>query len=176
MKKCVNGEIVEMSAEELAAMQEQAARAEAAEKKRPLTQEEVSRMLIAQQINTLSVDDAAAYRMREFYPAWEDVIGKTVDAGYKFTYGGQLYKTIPPTHTFAAEWVPGTGTASLYTRIDETHDGTKYDPIPYAGNMALENGKYYAQDGVTYLCTRDTVNPVYNALNALCGIYVEAAA
>ena len=70
MKKCVNGEIVEMSAEELAAMQEQAARAEAAEKKRPLTQEEVSRLLIAQQINTLSVDDATAYRMREFYPSW----------------------------------------------------------------------------------------------------------
>ena len=85
MKKYVNGEIVEMSAEEVAAMQEQAARAEAAEKKRPLTQEEVSRMLIAQQINTLSVDDATAYRMKDFYPEWKDVIGKTVDTGYKFT-------------------------------------------------------------------------------------------
>lgn len=173
MKKCVNGEIVEMSAEELAAMQEQAARAEAAEKKRPLTQEEVSRMLIAQQINTLSVDDAAAYRMREFYPSWEDVIGRTVDAGYRFTHNGLLYKTIPDRHTFAAVWIPGTGTESLYTRIDETHDGTKYDPIPYDGNMALENGKYYAQDGVTYLCTRDTVNPVYNALSELVGLYVD---
>ena len=70
MKKYINGKIVEMTSEELAAMQEQAARAEAEEKKRPLTQEEVSRMLIAQQINTLSVDDAAAYRMREFYPKW----------------------------------------------------------------------------------------------------------
>lgn len=175
VKTCVNGVVRELTENELAAMQEQAARADAAEKKRPLTQEEVSRMLIAQQINTLSVDDVAAYRMREFYPKWEDVIGKSVDAGYKFTYGGQLYKTIPPTHTFAAEWVPGTGTASLYTRIDETHDGTKYDPIPYDGNMALESGKYYVQDGVTYLCTRDTVNPVYNALAELVGLYVERA-
>ena len=39
--------------------------------------------------------------------------------------------------------------------------------------MALENGKYYSQDGTTYLCNRDTVNPVYNPLRELVGIYVE---
>ncbi|GEM_PF-4066385 len=48
------------------------------------------------------------------------------------------------------------GTESIYVRIDEVHDGSKYDPIPYGGNMARENGKYYAQDGVTYRCTRGT--------------------
>ena len=31
----------------------------------------------------------------------------------------------------------------------------------------------YIQDGVTYLCNRDTVNPVYNPLRELVGIYVE---
>lgn len=40
-------------------------------------------------------------------------------------------------------------------------------------NGALENGKYYTQDGATYLCTRDTGNPVYNALADLVGIYVD---
>ena len=178
MIKIVNGKVVTMTDEEISglekSMREQAARAEAEEKKRPLTQEEVSRLLITQQINTMSVDDTTAYRMREFYPAWEDVIGRTVDAGYKLTYQGALYKVISA-HTVQSNWIPGTGTASLYTRIDETHDGTKYDPIPYEGNMALENGKYYAQDGVTYLCTRDTVNPVYNALSELVGIYVKVA-
>ena len=59
-------------------------------------------------------------------------------------------------------------------RIDETHDGTKYDPIPYSGSMALENGKYYTQDGVTYLCNRNTGSPVYHPLSALVGLYVEA--
>ena len=63
--------------------------------------------------------------------------------------------------------------ASLFERIDETHDGSKYDPIPYEGNMALESGKYYMQDGVTYLCSRDTGNPVYHALSELVGLYVE---
>ena len=67
------------------------------------------------------------------------------------------------------------GTESLYTRIDEQHDGTKYDPIPYDGNMALVNGLYYTQGGVLYLCNRDTVNPVYHALSELVGQYVEVA-
>lgn len=54
-------------------------------------------------------------------------------------------------------------------------EGTLDDPIPYSGNMALESGKYYIQDGVAYRCTRDTVNPVYNALADLIGLYVEKA-
>ena len=58
-------------------------------------------------------------------------------------------------------------------KIFETHDGSRYDPIPYKGNMALKSGKYYIQDGVTYLCSRDTVNPVYNSLSELVGLYVE---
>lgn len=166
--------------EEIAELQEQAdrdaARAKVLERTRPLTAEEVSAMLIRQQINTLMVDDQMALRMAEFYPEWADLIGKTVDkAEYKFQHNGKLYKTIPASHTFQADWVPGVGTESLYTRIDETHDGTQYDPIPYEGNMALENCKYYSQDGKTYLCNRDTGNPVYHALAELVGLYVEVA-
>ena len=147
------------------------------ENTRPLTAEEVTAMLIKQRINTLEVDDATALRMVEFYPEWADLIGKTVNkAEYKFQHEGKLYKTIPSNHTFQADWVPGVGTESLYTRIDETHDGSKYDPIPYSGNMALENGKYYTQDGVIYLCNRSTGNPVYNSLSELVGLYVEIAA
>ena len=47
------------------------------------------------------------------------------------------------------------------------------DPIPYNGNMALEAGKYYSQSGAVYLCTRDTVNPVYSGLADLVGLYVN---
>lgn len=61
----------------------------------------------------------------------------------------------------------------MFDEINETNAGTKDDPIPYSGSMALENGKYYSQDGVTYLCTRDTGIAVYNKLADLVGIYVE---
>lgn len=175
--KILNGIRVEMTPDELAAMQAELAKAEAYERTRPLTAEEVTRLLIKQQINTLGVDDTTALRMVEFYPEWSDIIGQTAEkVGYKFNYNGDLYKTIPANHTFAAHWVPGEGTESLYTRIDETHDGTLYDPIPYEGSMALESGKYYSQDGVTYLCSRDTGSPVYHALRDLVGIYVEPLA
>lgn len=174
MKKYVNGECIEMTADELSAMQAEAARAAAQERHRPLTESEVSRLIIRQQINTLDVDDHTAVRMVAFYPEWKDLIGKTVDkSGYKFQHNGKLYKTIPATHTFQSDWVPGVGTESIYTRIDEEHAGTLTDPIPYEGNMALTAGLYYIQNGVTYLCNRDTINPVYNALVDLVGVYVE---
>ena len=174
MKICENGVIRDMTADEFSAMQAEAAHAEAQERHRPLTESEVSRLIIRQQINTLDVDDQTAVRMTAFYPEWSDLIGKTVDkSGYKFQHNGKLYKTIPATHTFQSDWVPGVGTESIYTRIDEEHDGTLADPIPYDGNMALTASLYYIQNGVTYLCNRDTINPVYNALVDLVGVYVE---
>lgn len=70
-------------------------------------------------------------------------------------------------------WEPSTATASLWAEVCESHDGTLDDPIPYSGNMALENGKYYIQDYAIYRCSRDTGIPVYNRLAELVGIYVE---
>lgn len=169
MKICENGIVREMTAEEEAEYAEMAAREAAEAKHRPITESEVMSMLIKEQINTLSVDDATAVRMVAFYPKWEK--DKQYTVGYKVQYLGKLYKVIQA-HTSQETWTPDI-TASLYTRIDEVHDGTKYDAIPYEGNMTLYNGKYYSQDGVTYLCSRDTSNPVYNKLSELVGIYVE---
>ena len=167
--------------DEIAELKEQAerdaARAKVLERTRPLTEDEVAAMLIAQQINTLPVDDQTALRMRRYYPTFAELVGQTVSHGTKFrvddSEDADLYKTIQPELTIQAHYPPGAGTESLYTRIDEAHDGTKYDPIPYDGNMALESGKHYTQGGVTYLCNRDTGNPVYNALSELVGLYVE---
>lgn len=159
-----------MSAEEIDAIQAELAKAEAYERTRPLTSEEVSAMFIRQQINTLDVDDNTALRMTEFYPEWTS--GQAYTAAYKVQYGGNLWRCMQA-HTAQSGWEPSTATASLWEQICESHDGTLADPIPYSGNMALENGKYYTQGGVTYLCTRDTGSPVYNALADLVGIYVD---
>ena len=145
------------------------------ERTRPLTAEEVTAMLIRQQINTLTVDDNTALRMKDFYPAFESVIGQTVRQGFKFTHGGKLWRTEQPEMTIQEHYAPGMGTESLYSEVCETHAGTLEDPIPYNGNMALESGKYYMQDGKIYRGIRDTVNPVYNALSELVGLYVEEA-
>ena len=125
------------------------------------------------------LDDGDALKVRGIYPTWEElvVLGSVMaETGYKFTYEGDLYKCIQPNPTFQESWVPGQGTESIYTRIDETHAGTLDDPIPYEGNMELLNGMYYSQNGVVYKCIRDTGNPVYHALADLVGLYVEVAA
>ena len=158
-----------MSAEEIDAMQAEAQKAEKTERTRPLTADEVTAMLIKQQINTLAVDDNTALRMLDFYPAWAADTAYTV--GHKVRRNGKLWRVVQA-HTSQTGWEPENAPA-LWTEICETHDGTQYDPIPYDGNMALTAGLYYVQDDVIYLCTRDTINPVYQPLSELVGIYVE---
>ena len=169
MKRYFNGEYIDMTAEEIAAMEVAHAEAETYERTRPLTAEEVTAMLIRQQINGLTVDDNTALRMLTFYPEWASDTDYT--AGYKVQRGGKLWRCIQA-HTSQAGWEPENA-ASLWTEICESHSGTPEDPIPYNGNMALESGKYYMQNSKIYRCTRDTVNPVYNALSELVGLYVE---
>ena len=170
MKKYINGVIRIVSADEIAAMQAEKTKAELMERTRPMTAEEVTSLLIKQQINTIKVDDHTALRMVEFYPEW--AAGQAYPAGFKVQNGGKLWRCLQD-HTSQDGWEPSTATASLWEQINETHAGTLYDPIPYSDNMALENGKYYTQDGVIYLCNRSTGQPVYNALADLVGLYVE---
>ena len=173
MKKCVNGMVIEYipDAEELAQMEVDARRYQIEESSRPLRSEEVLAMLIPQQINTLSVDDNTALRMLDFYPEW--AAGTTYTVDYKVKRNGKLWRVVQA-HTSQNGWEPE-NVASLWEQINETHAGTIDDPIPYDGNMALENGLYYMQDWVIYKCTRDTGNPVYHALSELVGLYVEKA-
>lgn len=123
-----------------------------------------------------SLSDADGLKAKALYPRWEVLVKKgsvEAEAGYRFTYNGDLYKCFKANPTFQSDWVPGNGTAALYVRIDEAHAGTLADPIPYDGNMELKAGLYYTQSGVTYLCNRNTGQPVYNSLAELAGLYVE---
>ena len=125
-----------------------------------------------------SLPDDSGLKAKALYPRWEKLVtlgSVTAEAGYRFTYNGDLYKCKNPNPTFQADWIPGNGTAALYVRIDEAHAGTLADPIPYDGNMELKAGLYYIQSGVTYLCNRNTGQPVYNSLAELVGLYVEVA-
>lgn len=171
MKKYINGQYIEMTAEELAQMEANARRARLEEASRTLGLEEVLVMLIPQQINTLTVDDNTALRMLDFYPEWAADTAYTV--GYKVRRDGKLWRVVQA-HTSQIGWEPENA-ASLWEQINETHAGTIDDPIPYSGNMALTAGLYYMQDWVIYKCTRDTGTPVYHALSELVGLYVEKA-
>ena len=95
--------------------------------------------------------------------------------GKRLQYGGKLWRVLQPELTASELYPPGAaGTEALYEEIAKPGSGeTPEDPIAYSGNMALEEGKYYAQAGVVYICTRDTINPVYADLANLVGHYVK---
>ena len=118
-----------------------------------------------------SLDDTTALTAVTLYPEW--AVGISYAAGFKVRHGGNLWRCIQA-HTSLAGWEPENAT-SLWEQINETHTGTIDDPIPYEGNMALTAGLCYVQNDVVYRCTRDTVNPVYNPLAELVGLYVEVA-
>ena len=173
MYKIINGEVIKMTDEEIQKQQEhnerESRKAEALERRRPLTDTEVAKMVIAEMINNIAVDDQTALRMKEYYPEWAS--GKDYTVGYKVQHKEKLYKVVTA-HTSQADWTPDVA-VTLYERIDEEHDGSEFDPIPYDGNMVLESGKYYTQSGVTYLCTRGSGIALHHALAELVGQYVE---
>lgn len=139
-----------------------------------LSEAKAYRAAIEAGANAVERSDLDALAVKDIYPAWDTLIGQTVAVDFKLTYDGKLYKVIQA-HTIQSDWIPGVGTESLYAVIDEGHAGTLDDPIPYEGNMELTEGLYYIQDEIVYLCTRSSGQPVYHALSALVGLYVEVA-
>lgn len=137
------------------------------------------------EFKTLGLTAEEMLSHKAFAPKWgEDEgfrEGNSVVKGDKFTYEGKLYAVLQD-HTILPHYYPSVNTASLYVEVtpDYTEEGEEHgtleNPIPYEGNMVLENGKYYTQNGVVYLCNRDTGNPVYHALADLVGLYVEDVA
>lgn len=123
-------------------------------------------------INTMALTDTEALRVKDMCPEWAP--GIEVKTGYKCQYEGGLWKARQG-HTTQEGWEPSMDTASLWERIDEEHAGTLEDPIPYTPPMELFNGKYYTQDGVKYLCNRDSGQALSYNLSELVGLYVEVS-
>lgn len=131
------------------------------------------RAMVQPQLLTLSDDEAV--KVKALHDPWASKIGKEIKKDNKVYYDDKLFKARQDINPVLENQPPGKGTESLYEEINETHAGTLEDPIPYNNNMKLEEGKYYIQDSITYLCTRNTDIAVYADLKDLVGIYVEQA-
>lgn len=136
------------------------------------------------EINNLNLSAADSLEVIDWFPEWGVdegfKVGDTITKGKKFKYDGKLWAVLQD-HTILEHYYPSINTASLYVEVTPDYNeageemGTIQNPIVYDGNMILENGKYYIQDGVTYKCNRDTGIAVYHALKDLIGLYVELA-
>ena len=122
------------------------------------------------EITTFSNNDAL--KVKDLFDNWSDCIGQTVKTGRILRTADGLWR-VRQEHTVQAHYAPSIHTASLYERIVKDHAGTMEDPIPYAPPMEISNGKYYTQDGVLYLCTRDSGQALTHNLSELVGLYVE---
>lgn len=92
MKICENGIYRDMTPEEITAMHAGAKRAELAEKSRHLTAEEVNRLFITQNIQTIITDDATASRAVEFHPGMK-YDGALIPAKTRINWKGQLKRS-----------------------------------------------------------------------------------
>lgn len=116
------------------------------------------------------IPEIEAYDVIWMYPIWTEDGQYTV--GKVWEYGGKLYRC-RQAHTGQADYTPDK-TPALWELIPPPgEEGTHDNPYQYAPGMALLEGKYYAENDVLYICTRDTGVPVYQALADLVGLYVE---
>lgn len=172
--KFIDGVLVELTDEEKAAIEAAVEEYGKQELKRPLTPDEVFQLLSKQIVNTVDIDDQTSLRMKDYYPTFDEIVGVEVDEGFKFTYKDELWKVREgKKHTPQDQYPPSINTASLYERIDETHLGTKDDPIPYDPTMKVYKDKYYIRNDKLYLCIRDSGNPLYAEPDALLDIYFK---
>lgn len=87
--KYIDGRYIDMTDEEIATLQSAQRAEKAAELTRPLIESEIFRILIAQQINSLSVNDATASRMTDYFPELTGD-GALITAGTRINWRGQL--------------------------------------------------------------------------------------
>lgn len=132
------------------------------------------------EMNSLDLSATEALEVQHWFPTLYETEGyeegQPIFKGTRVQYYGKLWECRQD-HNIASHFAPSLATASLWCEVvaEGTDMGSIDNPIPYEGNMALEEGKYYEQSGVVYLCVRDSGVPVYNDLKDLVGIYVQEA-
>lgn len=127
--------------------------------------------VIPECINAIPMTNNQALGRKSLFPMWS-ADGLSVKKGEKYQCDDLLWEALKD-HTTQASWKPGLETASIWKVVDEEHEGTEADPIPYTPPMEIFGGKYYTQLGVKYKCTRSSGIPLSHDLSALVGTYVE---
>lgn len=100
----------------------------------------------------ISLTDEDALQAVELFPQW--VVDHAYVVDERLQYNNVLYRVVQA-HTSQADWSPDI-TPALFTVIDETHAGTKEEPIPASRGMEYTYGLYYTdpEDSKLYLCER----------------------
>ena len=130
------------------------------------------------QAQVAELTDEEARKVPALFHLWTDhKQGDSIAAGVREWYKGSLYKCITP-HNWQSDWAPDVA-ASLWANVSEESqeaDGSHDNPFTWEVGMTCYNGKYYIEDNILYLCTRDSGGPIYNKISDLpIGLYFQIA-
>lgn len=120
----------------------------------------------------VALDEEAALQVIALFPAWIEQVGKDLHVGERYYYDEGLWKVLQD-HTAQEDWHPDVA-PSLFVKVS-IEDGSLEHPITFSQGMILENGKYYTQNGIEYLCVRESTIGIYANLEDLVGNYVKVA-
>lgn len=143
---------------------------------RKITDDERRDEKLIQLINGLSDEDAVLFK--PMYPTFDELSGKDVSAGDKFTFKGALYKSnkdlVAGTLAEAMAILDETGSNEEYfTCIDKARLGTYDDPIIYDRTVQLQENRFYKQDGVVYYCIQSPKRVIDQDLFDVLDLYVK---
>lgn len=137
----------------------------------PYTDEVVIKLKALMQEQVTNQSDEEALNNIELFPTWRSKMGQSVSVGERLYFDDKLWKVIQ-SHIVQESWKPDVA-ASLFVQVQiESQQGTKDNPIEYSLNMELIQGKYYVQNEILYLCTRNLSQSIWN-LSDLVGQYVD---
>lgn len=131
-------------------------------------------------INNMTLLNKEKNNVKEFYPKWEEYIGKSLnEVGFIVNYNDKIYEILQAVPSVIESQTPDLVPAN-YSLISE-YEGTKEDPIPYNEDlnplwqgMILEEGKYYTQSGKVYKCVRSSgIKLTHNLADLVSGGFVE---
>ena len=140
----------------------------------PSADDIVSQLKELAQAQVEALTDDEAKKVPALFPLWETE--KAYAVGDRVWYQASLYKCVQA-HTSQPTWNPKDA-VSLWANVSEESqeaDGSREHPFAWESGMTSYNGKYYTEDGILYLCIRDSGNPLYFPISALIGTYFQIA-
>ncbi len=141
----------------------------------PTLDDQIRELILDQYNKRTDISDEDALKRPLLVYAWDTYIGGSLTTGQIVSYDNTLYRVRQDIASVLDGQSPSLDTAALYEAIEVEASGTIDDPIAYVPPMEIFSGKYYMQDDVLYLCTRDSGTALSHDLSALVGLYVEVA-
>lgn len=120
--------------------------------------------------SSASLSDTDALEAVELFDEWKPDTDYSI--GDRRRYEGVLYKC-RQAHTSQEIYPPNIVPALWEVVAPEGKGDSPDNPIEYDQSMVLEQGKFYIENDVVYICIRDSGVPLYTALANVVGNYVE---